>query len=317
MSKPWSLMFVVLTAVAAQTVEGAPAAEPAGAATAKKLKVLVVSGGHGFPVPPFRKVFEGYQDMDCTFVDEKTGGEAFEDIAGWDYDAIVLYNYMKKPSDNAWKNFTGLLDRGVGLVILHHAIYGYRPRPEFMKIVGVTSWLTGAKHGVDFKVHVEDPKHPITRGLADFSIHDETYQGHGLDPKCHVILSTDAPTNEKWVAWVHTYGKSPVCYFQLGHDTNAYANDSYVTILGCAIRWSAGRSNAPETTGSTPRPGTVSARVRKVGAGGPAARVDDPASACRPAVSTIYSALRFSTASSILLRLVFIFSPTIIMIFPD
>ena len=46
----------------------------------EKLKVLVVSGGHGFPVGPFRKVFEGYQDMDCTFVDEKTGGEAFEDI---------------------------------------------------------------------------------------------------------------------------------------------------------------------------------------------------------------------------------------------
>ena len=145
----------------------------------------------------------------------------------------------------------------MGLVILHHGIYGYRPWPEFQKIVGVTSWLSGNQNDVNFKVHVEDPQHPITRGLKDFSIHDETYQGHAVDPKVHVLLSTDEPTNAHAIGWVHTYRKSPVCYFQLGHDTNAYANDSYVTILGRAIRWSAGRSNAPETTGSTPRPGAV------------------------------------------------------------
>lgn len=242
MSKPRLSLFLALAAVMALSAGSVTAAAPANAAPAtKKLKVLVVSGGHGFPVAPFRKVFAGYTDMDCTFVDEKTGGEAFEDVAGWDYDAIVLYNYMKKPSDRAWKNFTGLLDRGVGLVILHHAIYGYRHRPEFMKIVGVTSWLSGAQHGIDIKVKIEDPKHPITRGLADFSIHDETYKGHKLAPGMHVILSTDTPNNEKWVAWVHKVGKSPVCYYQLGHDAKAYESKDFQTILGRAIRWTAGR----------------------------------------------------------------------------
>ena len=235
-------VLIVLAALVALSAESALAAEPAGPAPAKKkTKVLVVYGGHGFPVAPFRKVFEGYQDMDCTFVEERTGGEAFEDTSDWDYDAIVLYNYMKKPSDRAWKNFAGLVDRGTGLVILHHAIYGYRPRPEFMKIVGVTSWLTGAKHGVDIKVKIEDPKHPITRGLADFTIHDETYQGHQLAPGMHVLLSTDTPGNEKPIAWVHTYGRSPVCYFQLGHDEVAYASKDFQAILGQAIRWTAGR----------------------------------------------------------------------------
>jgi type 1 glutamine amidotransferase len=242
MSKPRLSLCLMLAAVMALGASNALAAAPASSAPAKKkLKVLVVSGGHGFPVAPFRKVFAGYKDMDCTFVSEKTGGEAFEEIGHWDYDAIVLYNYMKKPSDNAWKNFTSLLDRGVGLVILHHAIYGYRPRPEFMKMVGVTSWLTGAKEGEVIRVHVADPDHPITRGLADFTIHDEFYQGVKLAPGMHVLLSTDTPGNEKWIAWVHTYRKSPVCYFQLGHDAAAYASKDFQTILGRAIRWTAGR----------------------------------------------------------------------------
>jgi type 1 glutamine amidotransferase len=230
-------LFLMLAAMTALCAGDATAAEP----PAARLKVLVVSGGHGFPVPAFRKVFEGYADMQCTFVDEKVGGEAFEEIDGWDYDVILLYNYMRKPSDKAWNNFNALLDRGVGLVILHHAIYGYRPRPGFIKIVGVTCWLSGAKHGVDIPVHVEDPKHPITRGLKDFTIHDETYAGHKLDPRVHPILTTDMPTNGRGVAWVHTVGKSPVCYFQLGHDAAAYANENFQTILGRAIRWTAGR----------------------------------------------------------------------------
>jgi len=241
MNKSWSLMFAAALGVILAAAGGVLAGEQPQGEAAKKIQVLVVAGGHGFPVPPFRKVFEGFRDMECTFVDEQAGGEAFEDISQWRYQAIVLYNFEKNPSQKRRENFLKLLDKGVGLVILHHAIYGYRPWGEFQKMVGVTSWLAGAKDDVDFTVRVADPKHRITRGLADFAINDETYQGHGLDPKVHVILTTDAPTNSKHVAWVHTYRKSPVCYFQLGHAEKAYANPGFTAVLGQAIRWTAGR----------------------------------------------------------------------------
>jgi len=239
-SRFWSFLFVVLAGSIIAASGFARAGEGAKAGDAK-IKVLVVTGGHGFPVQPFRAVFDGYKDMECTFVDEKVGGEAFEDITHWPYDAIVLYNFEKKPSEKRQANFLKLLDKGVGLLILHHAIYGYRPWPEYQKMVGVTSWLSGAKDGVHFKVHVEDAKHPITQGLADFEITDEVYAGHKLDPKVHVILTTDEPSNMKAIAWVHTYRKSPVCYFQLGHDAKAYTNKGFATVLGQAIRWTAGR----------------------------------------------------------------------------
>ena len=118
-------------------------------------------------------------------------------------------------------------------------------------MVGVTSWLSASKDDVEFKVHIEDSQHPITQGLADFVIKDEVYQGHSLDPKVHVLLTTDEPSNAKAVAWVHTYRKSPVCYFQLGHDAKAYSKPEFGGILGRAIRWSAGRLPAATKPGTS------------------------------------------------------------------
>lgn len=230
----WCVLMFASAVLAAAVAQAAP----------RPLRVLVVAGGHPYAVEPFRQVFAGFADMQCTFVDEKKTGEAFDDISGWNYDAIVLYNYMRKPTPKQQENFLALLDRGVGLVILHHAIYGYRPWPEFQKIVGVTSWLSGAKDGFDLKIHVEDPNHPITQGVRDFTIHDEVYIGAGLDPQVHVLLSTDNPANEKAIAWVHKYRQSPVCYFQLGHDAKAYGQPEFSRVLAQAIRWAADKTSA-------------------------------------------------------------------------
>lgn len=227
----WGAVLVVAGTLGLAGV--AAADEPA------KLQVLVIAGGHGYPVEPFRAVFKSFDDMNVTFVEENVGGEALEKIDDWPYQAILLYNYQKKLTESQQANFLALMDRGVGLVILHHAIYGYRPWPEYQKIVGVTRWLSSAKDGVRFKIHVEDVDHPITRGLEDFEILDETYQGHDVVPGVRVLLTTDEPTNSRPICWVHEYRKSRVCYFQLGHDEHAYRAPQFGEVLGRAIRWAA------------------------------------------------------------------------------
>ncbi len=162
---------------------------------AKKMQVLVLFGGHGFPEKPFQDVFASFPDMKCTFVEEKDGGEAFDKIDHWPYDAIVLYNHNKNPSEKRRQNFLKLLDRGVGLVVLHHGLHAYRDWPEFQKMTGLTAFVSDAKDDVDFKIHIEDPQHPIVKGLKDFAVKEETYKGHCIDPKMHVLLTTSEPTN--------------------------------------------------------------------------------------------------------------------------
>ena len=217
------------------------AEEAAKTASAKKLQVRVLVGGHGFPEKPFHELFDSFPDMKCTFVEEKVGGEAFANIENWPYDVIVLYNHNKNPPEKERENFLKLMDRGVGLVVLHHGLHGYREWPEFQKIAGITSFVTDAKDDVDYKIHIEDPQHPIVKGMQDFAVKDETYKGNAADPNVHVILTTPEPTNYKAIAWVHTYRKSPVCFLQLGHGTSIYGQKEYRTVLGNAVRWSAGK----------------------------------------------------------------------------
>lgn len=231
---------ILMTCLLAAALAAVPCAASPSTGREKKLDVLVVAGGHGYPVAPFRAVFDFFADMRCTFIDEKETAEAFDDPSTLRVDAIVLYNYMRTPTPGQQESILKATRKGVGLVILHHAIYGYRPWPEFMNLVGVTTWLTGTKDDVAMRIRVADPKHPITAGLKDFDIVDETYAGSQLAPGMRVLLETDEPLNMRHVAWVHRYNRSPVCYLQLGHGEQAYQNRSFIEVLGRAIRWAAG-----------------------------------------------------------------------------
>jgi len=229
----------------------APGAD-AGAGT-KKLSVLVVTGGHGYDKKAFPKTFAGQSDIDFKIVD---GGKPFEDISKWSCDVMVLYNFKQKISETSRANFLKLLARGVGLVCMHHAVAAYPDWIEYEKIIGATYSLKKGlvrngmkymrpvwKHGVDFNVHIEDKSHPITSGMSDFKIHDESYKGWVYHPGSHLLLSTDRKLNNYRLAWTRFYGKkkSRVFFIQLGHGSGAFENKDYQRLIARGIRWAGGR----------------------------------------------------------------------------
>ena len=135
----------------------------------------------------------------------------------------------------------------------HHNLGAHPQWDEYTKIIGgkycFGVYQEGDKkfgpstyeHDQDIKVAVADREHPITRGLADFAIHDEVYNHCYVAPDVHVLLTTNHPKNNPQIAWVHEYGKSRVFYFQLGHDSQAWKNPAYPEILARGIRWAAGK----------------------------------------------------------------------------
>lgn len=251
------LIHVIVVAMLA--LAGLPAARGTGAEveagkeSSRTISVAVVTGGHEFNEREFLKLFEGHKDVTFKPLPQKTGGELFENVADWPYRVIVLYNFNQQITPKQQANFAKLLDKGVGLVILHHASAAYPDWPLFRKIAGVEYHLgpwqkngtpmppSGYKHGVKFRVHVADRKHPITRGLADYDLEDETYCRTSVDPGVHVLLTTDEPTSDKVIGWTRSYGKARVCYLQSGHDETAYRNANYRTLVIRAIRWTAGK----------------------------------------------------------------------------
>jgi len=222
-----------------------------------KIRVGIVTGGHGFDPKTFFAIFEGHPDIAYTPVTEKVGGEAFDNIENFPYDVLLFYNFNRKVTPQQKENFLKLVERGIGLVVLHHAGAAYPDWPEFGKIGGGCYHLrgyeengvkkpgSGVKFNVKHKVHIADPDHPITKGLDDFEVVDETYIRCTIQPDLHPLLTTEEPSSDKVVGGVRTQGKTKVFYCQLGHDAKVYSQPTYRKVLVRGIRWVAGRPTEP------------------------------------------------------------------------
>ena len=221
----------------------------------ESIKVAVVTAGHGFNGEEFFGMFDSFGDIKYTHLPQEDHSETFEDISGWPYDVVVLYNMSQEISPKRQRNFINLLNKGMGLVALHHSIAAFQEWTEYRKVIGARYFLSDVvengitykrstyKHDVTFTVNVEDKSHPITRSLGDFSINDETYKGYLVDQDNLLLLSTDEPSNSESVCWTRKYGNSKVVYIQLGHGLEAYNNENYRTLVANAIKWSADRLN--------------------------------------------------------------------------
>ena len=231
----------------------ADAPAPAAKLVPVKLPVVIVTGGHGYDKPGIQGLFEGHGDIVPTVSEQKDHSELFEDIFSWPYEVIVFYNQTQQISEKRQKNLLALLEKGVGVLVLHHGIISFQAWPDFEKITGGRYAMketvvdgaahpkSGYKKGVALKVHIEDPAHPITQGLTDFSITDETFSNLIVSPKVHVILSTDEPSSERAIGWVGALGKARTCYIESGHGAEAFKDPNYRTLIARAVRWLAGR----------------------------------------------------------------------------
>jgi type 1 glutamine amidotransferase len=215
--------------------------------------VAVVTGGHDFEEKEFFQMFDSLKGIEYTRKHQADDSELFEDINNWPYDVIVLYNMTQKISAQRQQNFLKLLDKGIGVVAVHHSIAAFQNWPEYRKIIGGKYFLSegvengvphkrgGYKEGLNFTIHIEDSNGPITRGMSDFVVNDETYRYYFVDPPSRALLTTDEQTSEKVIGWVSGYKRARVCYIQPGHGAPTYANESYRKLVSQAIRWSAGR----------------------------------------------------------------------------
>ena len=219
------------------------------------IKAVVVTGGHSFEHDPFFALFQGYDDIKYVEADQKDHSELFEDISNWNYDVIVLYNMSQNISPKRQDNFKNLLKAGVGLVSLHHAEGAFNTSEDYRQIIGARyplkpqeidgkQYATGTyDHDMDMNVKIADREHPITRGLSDFTIHDETYKGNWFAKDNHVLLTTDHPKSDTTICWTRPSGDNRIVFLQLGHDSKAYVNPNYRQLIARSNRWAAGDLN--------------------------------------------------------------------------
>jgi len=230
------------------------AVELAAAGETKPLRVLLTYGGHKFQEKEFFAVWDSLPGVTWAKCELPRQADMLKPGLEKEFDVIVLYDMVRQITPEQQTAFAELLkNRGIGLVATHHSLASHTNWPEYTQIIGgkylfQPTVIDGKEyprstfsHDQELRVTVADKQHPITRGLADFTLHDETYGGFYVAPDVHVLLTTDHPKCNREIAWTKQYGKSRVCYLMFGHDNQAWQNPNYKELLLRAIRWCARR----------------------------------------------------------------------------
>ncbi len=219
------------------------------AASPADVRILIVTGGHNFDEAGFFQMFRQMKGISFSHAAYGSGAEEKLTRDGAkEFDAIVFYD-MHQNKEPQWKGIKQLLAQGKGMLFLHHSLWSYDGTwPEYYRIVGGRasskeqvvpgpSPTSTYKHGQQVHVHIADASNPVTKGLHDFGIVDETYNHYWIDPKAHALLTTDNDTSEHVIAWSQKYKKSRIVYIELGHGPSAYETMEYQTLVQQAIFW--------------------------------------------------------------------------------
>jgi type 1 glutamine amidotransferase len=214
----------------------------------KPIRILVVTGGHGYKVEQFNQMLASLGPKITYQVAELPGAYDMFLAENRDkYDVLVFYHMFQKITDEQAETFSDCIKSGKPVVALHHSICAYDDWPEYWEIIGgkyfhkVTTYRgmeyqpCSYIHDLHFRVRVVNPNHPVTKGIKDFEIFDETYKGYYVEEGVTPLLTTDEASSTSVIGWTKNYGKSRIVVLQSGHDAPTFENPNFRKLLKQAV----------------------------------------------------------------------------------
>jgi len=132
---------------------------------------------------------------------------------------------------------------GMGFIPVHSAHYS----KPFKVLTGKPCDLGGWREKGEWeRVKVMAPKHPIAKGISDFTIpHDEMYKEPFVIPEPEALIFQSTFEGGEWFrsGVTFTFGKGRVFYFRPGHETYPVMMDPNVQkVLYNGVLWAARRT---------------------------------------------------------------------------
>ncbi len=213
----------------------------------KPVRVLSIAGGHAYDTSEF---YQALHSLEGLAIDTVTHPRAKQVLASGTvdrYDVLVFYDFIPGMPLEDSTIYLELIRKGVPMLFLHHSFCSFQEWEGFSEMVGGkyvmpysesdSSLHSRYKHDIVLEVEVVDPLHPVNAGISDFTIHDEGYSNILINEGIHPLLSTRHPDCAPLVGWVNQAGNSTCVYLMMGHDKNAYENESYRHLVQNAIHW--------------------------------------------------------------------------------
>lgn len=216
------------------------------------IRVLLISGKNNHDwkktSPCFKQIMEerGFFKVDLT---ERPDTLKAVDLRNYQ---VIASNWNAFPENTSrWGAFTekaimDFVNRGGGFVLFHAASAAHYEWAEYQKMVGAT-WGKNTRHGqiTAFEVKVNNPDHPITKGLANFRITDELWVEMDQQPGNHVLCTAFSPSSNKGrdqeepIVICRNQEKGRCFHLVLGHDVAAMQNLGWKTLMLRGAEWAA------------------------------------------------------------------------------
>jgi len=206
---------------------------------AEKIKTLMVrNGGHDFN--GFKAVFAEVLDKTGDFdvaVAENFDALKAENLKG--FDLVFFYGSGGNLADPAQeKGLDEFVKNGGGMAGVH-ATDAHKKSDIYWHLIG--GRFTGHGGG-KFKIFITDKKHPITDGMEDFEISDETYRNkYHPDAKIESLGKMDRGKEQQSMVWVQKIGKGRVFNTTLGHGKAAFDNPHLQRLVVRGLYWAVGQ----------------------------------------------------------------------------
>ncbi len=218
---------------------------PCAAKDRPKIKLLFLVGGgyHDFDKQPkmLKSLLEAMGDFEVTLTDDKDQLKP-ENIKA--YDEVLFDTQGSELTSEQEKGLTSFVRAGGGWSGIHSASDSFKDSKAYINMIGGVFKTHGNEM---FEVKIEDKDHPITRGLRDFKISDETYV-HNYDKDAPIHVLARRVSDKEPSVWVRNYGKGRVFFTGLGHGASAWNNRSFQTIVVRGLYWAAERTPKPLPT---------------------------------------------------------------------
>lgn len=122
---------------------------------------------------------------------------------------------------------------GKGCVAIHLAAAAFNE--DFTKMIG-GRFITHPPIQ-EFVIQVDDPSHPITKGIPSFTVVDELYITDHDPTSIHILLSASFEGKRSPMTWVKPYGSGRVVYIAPGHDFRTFLNPLFLQLVERAVNW--------------------------------------------------------------------------------
>jgi type 1 glutamine amidotransferase len=209
-----------------------------------KLKAAVITEWHPVDMINFQGLFREFDEFE-TYI------QSFDifckDERNSEYDLVVYYNLSTPTPEEGDARRVYLEERlgstGQGILLLHHAILNYRHWDFWTDVAGISDRRFKYFWEQTVRYDLTAVDHPITRGLRNFAMIDETYTMAEPNPDNEILIRAEHPNSMKAIAWTRQYKNSRVFCYQSGHDDFAYKDQNFKEVLRRGMLWCASRLN--------------------------------------------------------------------------